>query len=285
MDEFLIITNHIKDPRLEHTGRIKAYLESKGKVCYVQDCAEKGKGNGFRYTDARTVPNSVDCALVLGGDGTLLQAARDLIDTGIPLLGINLGTLGYLAEIEITNVEDALDKLIAGEYSVEERMMLDGHSERQGRVLMQDLALNDIVVARRGHLRVIDFKIYVNDTFLLSYRADGIILSTPTGSTGYSLSVGGPLVSPDASLMILTAIAPHTLTSRPVILPDDVDVTVEIGGRSIYNDEGAEVTFDGDVAMNVNAGDRICITRSEKKTKLIKINNTSFVEILRKKMN
>ncbi len=285
MDQFYVITNHLKDPNLETTNLIKNYLEEKGKVCYVQDSAGHQGGRPYKYTDASRIPEAVECVLVLGGDGTLLQASRDLVDTGLPLLGINMGTLGYLAEIERQNIQFALDRLIAGDFTIEERMMITGCAYHHSKKLMEDMALNDIVIGRRGRLRGIDFNIFVNDTFLCSYRADGIIISTPTGSTGYSLSAGGPIVAPDASLMLLTAIAPHTLNSRAIVLPDDVEITVELGGAHQPDNEGAEVTFDGDTSVKLNVGNRVKVMKTEKKTRLVKINNRSFVEILRKKMN
>ena len=284
-NSFYIITNHVKDPELEKTNLIKNYLEEKGKICYVQDSGGQEEDRRYKYTDASRIPADVECVLVLGGDGTLLQASRDLVDTGIPLLGINMGTLGYLAEIEHQGIREALDKLIAGEFTTEKRMMIAGSVYQNGKKLMEDLALNDIVIGRRGRLRVVDFNIYVDDVFLCSYRADGIIISTPTGSTGYSLSAGGPIVSPDASLMLLTAIAPHTLNSRTIVLPDDVKISVELGSSNLLDNEGAEVTFDGDTSMKLNVGRSIEVTKSEKSIRLIKINNTSFVQILRRKMN
>ena len=284
-NSFYIITNHVKDPELEKTNLIKNYLEEKGKICYVQDSGGQEEDRRYKYTDASRIPADVECVLVLGGDGTLLQASRDLVDTGIPLLGINMGTLGYLAEIEHQGIREALDKLIAGDFTTEKRMMIAGSVYQNGKKLMEDLALNDIVIGRRGRLRVVDFNIYVDDVFLCSYRADGIIISTPTGSTGYSLSAGGPIVSPDASLMLLTAIAPHTLNSRTIVLPDDVKISVELGSSNLLDNEGAEVTFDGDTSMKLNVGSSIEVTKSEKSIRLIKINNTSFVQILRRKMN
>ena len=284
-NSFYIITNHVKDPELEKTNLIKNYLEEKGKICYVQDSGGQEEDRRYKYTDASRIPADVECVLVLGGDGTLLQASRDLVDTGIPLLGINMGTLGYLAEIEHQGIREALDKLIAGEFTTEKRMMIAGSVYQNGKKLMEDLALNDIVIGRRGRLRVVDFNIYVDDVFLCSYRADGIIISTPTGSTGYSLSAGGPIVSPDASLMLLTAIAPHTLNSRTIVLPDDVKISVELGSSNLLDNEGAEVTFDGDTSMKLNVGSSIEVTKSEKSIRLIKINNTSCVQILRRKMN
>lgn len=293
MDKFYIITNHDKDPEHTTTDMIRNYLEEKGKICYVQDgaksrpaaCEEESGLRQAKYTDASRIPADVECVLVLGGDGTLLQASRDLVDTGLPLLGINMGTLGYLAEIEHQNIRFALNRLISGDFTIEERMMIRGAAWHHSKKLMEDLALNDIVIGRRGRLRVVDFNIYVDGTFLCAYRADGIIISTPTGSTGYSLSAGGPIVAPNASLMLLTAIAPHTLNSRTIVLPDDVEIAVELGGDHLLDSEGAEATFDGDTSVKLNLGNVIRITKSSRKTQLIKINNTSFVEILRKKMN
>lgn len=285
MDKFYVITNRSKDPKLEATSFIRAYLEEKGKICCVRENEGREENRAYKYTDPACVPPDTECVLVLGGDGTLLRASRDLGELGLPFLGINMGTLGYLAEIGRENIKYALDRLIAGEFTIEERMMIDGAAWRQHKKLLEDVALNDIVISRLGRLRVIDFHIFVDDTFLCSYRADGIIVSTPTGSTGYSLSAGGPIVSPAASLMLLTAIAPHTLSSRAIVLPDDVKVTVELGGDQETDGGGAEATFDGDTSIKMKIGDRIHMIRSSKKTRLIKINHTSFVEILRKKMN
>ena len=285
MNTFYVIPNYMKASCLEYAQKISRYLTDKGKRCYIQPRSDESSGKRHIYTDASQVPSDTDVVLVLGGDGTLLHTSRDLIDLNIPLLGINMGTLGYLAEIEVSGVFEALDRLISGEYTIEERMMLSGSVHRGEENLFSDKALNDIVINRKGPLRVVDFRIYVNRAFLCSYRADGIILSTATGSTGYSLSAGGPIVSPDARLMIMTPVAPHTLNSRPIILPDDVEVSVEVGGQSMKGMEGAEVIFDGDTSMSLREGDTILVKRSSRTTRLVKINNTSFVEILRRKMN
>lgn len=286
MNVFYVITNYQKDPEFKTAGYIKEYLEAKGKTCYIQQ-RESGRvtSPGYKYTDARRIPADVECVLVLGGDGTLLQAARDLVESQFPLLGVNMGTLGYLAEIEHKNITLALDKLIQGEFSMEYRMMIHGAAWHQNRKLLGDIALNDIVISRNGRLRVVDFNVYVDGVFLTSYSADGIIISTPTGSTGYNLSVGGPIVAPQASLMLLTAIAPHTLNSRPIVLPDDVEIMIEIASSHSTDVDGAEATFDGDTSVKLNSGDKIIITKSERRVPMIKTKNTSFLEILREKMN
>ncbi len=301
MKRFYIIANTMKEKALAAQERLLSYLEDKGAVCYIsadmsasqaetsvshigapdpaRRSVSRSREQGYRYTDASRIPADTECVLVLGGDGTLLQASRDLIDLGLPLLGINLGTLGYLAEIEMSGARSAMDALLEDQFTIENRMMLRGEVRRGGQTLLQDIALNDIVISRRGPLKVIEFTIYVNETLLCSYRADGIIAATATGSTGYSLSVGGPIVAPNASLILLSAIAPHTLNSRPIVLPDDVSITVEVGGQA------AEVSFDGDINLKLRSGDRIVIQRAQQSTKLLKIHNTSFVENLRMKMN
>jgi NAD+ kinase len=195
-----------------------------------------------------------------------------------------MGTLGYLAEIEVSNVTDALDRLARDEYFIEDRMMVRGTVFRADGQQTEDIALNDIVITRRGRLRVVDFNIYVDDTFLCSYRADGIIVSTPTGSTGYTLSAGGPIVSLDASLILLTALAPHTLVSRTIVLPDNVSVTVEICGSADPSETAAEISFDGDTYLDIACGEKITVAKTQQKTHFIKLNHTSFVTNLREKL-
>ena len=225
MDRFYIITNSDKDPNLKITGKITDYLKEHNRNCEVQQAERKHEGT-YHYTDPDKIPDNTQCIIVLGGDGTLLQAARDVVHKEIPLLGINLGNLGFLAEVDLSSLYSALDQLMADDYEVEERMMLEGRVYRGKELIGKDIALNDIVIGRDGHLRVVRFKNYVNDVYLNSYNADGIIISTPTGSTGYSLSAGGPIVSPNAAMTIMTPIAPHTLNTRSIIFPAQDVITV-----------------------------------------------------------
>ena len=286
MRHFVIITNLQKDPGLVQTRRISNWLGKHGCTCLVLEENGDSLRRDYRYTDPGSIPRGTECVLVLGGDGTLLQAARDLVDLSLPLLGINMGKLGYLAEIELGGVFEALERLVHNSCSVEKRMMLEGDVYRGDELIKSDISLNDIVICRRGRLRIISFQIYVDGAFLCSYQADGIIIATPTGSTGYSLSAGGPIVSPDASLILLTAIAPHTISSRPVILPERVEITVELTDTQSASDEAlAEVNFDGDTVLPLQAGDRVKIRRAAREAKLVRVYHTSFVEILRNKMN
>ena len=200
---------------------------------------------------------------MLGGDGTLLQAAGDVVDLQIPLLGINLGTLGYLAEIDRDTLYPALDHLMADEYTIEHRMMLCGSIYRDGKLIAEDTALNDITITREGNLRVVRFDNYVNGEFLNSYSADGIIIATPTGSTGYSLSAGGPIISPSASLMLMTPLAPHTLNTRSIVFPAEDVIEVELGTSRDGGIEQGMAYFDGDTRVPMKTGDRIVIQKGQ----------------------
>lgn len=285
MDIFYIITNHQKDENLEMTRQIQDYLEKHGKTCYIQCESQEGEGHPeYKFTNAAEIPEDVECVLVLGGDGTLIQGARDTVGRNIPLLGFNLGTLGFLAEIEKENTHLALDKLMKDEYSLESRMMLKGTMYRNGKAVFTDIALNDIVLNRSGALRTINYEIYVNGDFLYSCPADGIIISTPTGSTGYNLSARGPIVSPGSSMILLTPICPHSLTSSSIVLSAEDRVAVKIGqGRGNIPEE-AVVTFDGAQSVTLVTGDYVEIAQAQETTRLVKISKKSFVETVRRKM-
>jgi len=290
MEHFYLITNETKDPDFEITYRIRDYLLKCGKKCSIREKVREKRGKV--YTDSNMLKEDVDCVLVLGGDGTLLQAAADLADLSVPFLGINLGTLGFLAEVNKDDMEEAFSKLLAGEYEIENRMMLYGCCYRPGEDGEMDnaRALNDIVISRSGSLQIIKFSIYVNGQFLNQYNADGMIVTTPTGSTGYNLSAGGPLVEPGARLIMLTPICPHSLNQRSIILsPEDV-IEIPIPKRSaggiqtVERQQTVEANFDGCHVIPLKTGERIRIVRSEKITEFIKLNQVSFLEVLHKKM-
>ena len=283
MERFYLIANQTKDRNLTVTRQVAEYLKSHGKQCFLPG-ESKERGEGFHYTDPSLIPEDIDCAIVLGGDGTLLQAARDMVDRQIPLLGINLGTLGYLADIDSNSIVPALDHLLAGEYELQRRMMLTGSIYRKGRKIAEDIALNDIVIGREGRLRVVQFNNYVNGAFLNSYRADGIIVATPTGSTGYSLSAGGPVVSPEASMLLMTPLAPHTLNTRSIVCPEHDVISLELGPSRDFGTERGMAYFDGDTSFPMTTGDRIEIKKSRKDTWLVKVSTISFLETLRRKM-
>ena len=281
MDKFFIIANRQKDKELKTARKVEAYLNSKGKSCILREETSEQKVRSNHYTDVEKIPKDVECIIVIGGDGTLLQAARDVVNRQIPLLGINMGTLGYLAEIDRSSIDGALNHLMLDEYTIEKRMMLNGKVYHKEELIAEDVALNDIVIGRDGPLHVTRFHNYVNGEFLNSYTADGIIIATATGSTGYSLSAGGPIVSPETNILIMTPVAPHT---RSVIFPAEDEITVEIGEGSQGCEAKAVVSFDGDTNVPMRTADRVAIRRSVKDTQIIKISNISFLEVLRRKM-
>ena len=230
------------------------------------------------------IPPETDCILVLGGDGTLLQTARDTVGLGIPLLGINLGTLGFLAEVEKSGITDALDHLMQDSYEIMDRMLLSGSVIRDGKELLKAHALNDIVVNRCGHLMVLNYEVLVNGQLLCHYKADGMILASPTGSTGYNMSAGGPIVEPGARLMVMTPICPHTLNTRSIILSPEDQVEIVIAEGRDGQAQQAEVNFDGGQAQILTTGDRIRVHQSEQVVRLLHINKVSFLQMLHKKM-
>jgi len=213
-----------------------------------------------------------------------LQAARETKKLHIPIIGVNLGTLGYMTEIEPYALDEALDRLIAGDYEQENRMMLNGKVFHKDGRTEEGWALNDIVISRSGSLQIIKFNIYVNGQFLHDYKADGMIVTTPTGSTGYNLSAGGPLVEPKAKLIMLTPICPHALNQRSIILsPEDV-IEIEIPTGREEQPQMVEANFDGSHKVELVTGDKIRIVQSEKITEFIQLNQVSFLEMLHKKM-
>ncbi len=279
MKHFLIYANHHKDPKWENANRIKAYLERKGQKCTI---ITKEDGT---VPDEDEIPKDAYCMIVLGGDGTMLKAAWDTKRGHIPLIGVNIGSLGYMTEIEPEHVEEALDKIILGEYEMESRMMLHGCIMKENGEVYEDWALNDVAISRSGSLKLIKLKIYVNGQLLNNYNADGMIVTTPTGSTGYNLSAGGPIVNPIAKLIMLTPICPHTLNSRSIILsPEDV-IEIQIPRGREGEIQNLEANFDGSHVVSVQTGDRIRILKSNETTEIIKISKAGFLDVLHKKMS
>lgn len=268
MNNFFIFANSMKDPDFAMSGEVAAFLRQHGKNCAIGSDA------------TQDIPADTDCVLVLGGDGTVLQASYMVMERNTPLLGINLGTLGYLAQIEKKEWKKALLKVLNGEYTIENRMMLEGEMPTG----TSDFALNDVVFNRSGPLTIMNLNVYVNGHFLNSFNADGIILSTPTGSTAYNLSAGGPIIEPGAQMIVLTPICPHTLNSRSVVLSGEDIVEIEIGRTSTAKVLEAEVSFDGSRNFAIKTGERVRIHRAQKVTRLVRLDQRSFLETLHRKM-
>ncbi len=284
MKRFYIITNRLKDSDLQVTEEIKRHLNMRGAEAIIQvEAAEQATTKV--YTNSHAIPQDIDCVIVLGGDGTLLQAARDTSDRGIPLLGINMGTLGYLAEVEMNYLEQALDRLIADEFDIEKRMMLFGQMIDGDYTEQMMYALNDICITRTGSLQILNFNIYVNGQLLNRCSADGLIISTPTGSTGYNMSAGGPIVEPKAQLIVLTPICAHTLNTRSIVLSAEDEVIVEIAESRDGRRQLVEANADGADTVIMKTGERIRIVRSERTTSIVKMSKVSFLETLYRKMS
>ena len=274
MERFFIVTNDGKDPDFTVTDRVKNLLLRAGKTTYL--C----KKDTEKRIVKEAIPEKIDCVIVIGGDGSLIEAARVFHAKEIPILGINMGTLGYLTEVEVNDIDEALTRLIKGDYALESRMMIEGAFKDGDR----DVALNDIVVSRKGVLRVLHFKLYVNGELLNSYEADGIIISTPTGSTAYNLSAGGPIVEPTASMIGITPICSHALNTSSIVLSAEDEIVIEIGRGRNGTVEEVFTTFDGADMVSLKTGERVIIRRSSADTKIVKLSKIGFLEILRRKM-
>jgi len=275
VEHFYIITNQTKDPQFKVTDKVKDYLMGRGIKCTLSK---------EEHADISHVPQDIDLVIVLGGDGTLLRAANDLAGKNVPFLGINLGNLGFLAEVNKDDIENALSKLLEGNYEIEKRMMLAGHSYEGVSEMDCTRALNDIVITRKGSLQIIKFSISVNGQFLHRYQADGMIVATPTGSTGYNLSAGGPIVDPKAEMIVITPVCPHSMQNRSIVLSPDDEITIEVEASHKGERQEVEAIFDGNHKVTLCTGDRIIIRRSEKTTGIVKLNKVSFLERLQEKM-
>lgn len=286
MERFLIITNMEKDKNLTVTNKIATYIEKAGKQAILS------RVSSFLEAMGNVVdPGSIDCAIVLGGDGTIIHTANDLMTKGIPILGVNLGTLGFLAEIEEQHILEALDRLFINDYRIENRLMLEGNIwyaiDQEGNKPKEDVtgfALNDIVITRKGFSRIISLDIYVNDELVDNFMGDGVIISTPTGSTAYNLSAGGPIVIPKANVMVITPICPHSLSPRSIVVSAEDTIKVIVGKSKKTQEAEASVSFDGQKVVDMGTDDVILISKSQYDTKLIKLSQTGIYEILRSKL-
>ena len=283
MEQFCITTNRENAASMEGTHRSAAFLDTRGGKVYL--AGEENRGGGARYTRAEDIPEDTQCALVLGGDGTILQAAHDLAARQIPIFGINLGTLGFLAETEVAELDAALSKLLAGEYTVKEQMMLAVTVHAGGRKSALPNALNDLVVTRSGFSRVIGAGVYINGELVSDFRGDGVIVATPTGSTGYSLSAGGPIIAPAAGAMVITPVCPHSLNARSIVVSDSDEVTIKVRQSKKTQEEEAIATVDGGASAKLRAGDYIKVRRAGCMVKLVRLSGRSFYQVLRAKLN
>ncbi len=277
MNRFLIIANADKDVNLRLSYKISEYLSNyKAEAVIVSD-VNRDYEDGILIKEKYL--EGVQAVIVLGGDGTMLRAAHSLGEHNIPLLGINLGTLGFLTEVEESNVFHALDRLCRDDFGIERRIMIEGQVKNK-----TYHSLNDIVITRAGFSRIIGLSIYVNDQLLDTYEADGVIVATPTGSTGYNLSAGGPIVSPKSKVIVVTPISPHSLTAKSVVFDSSDKIRIEIVKKRKTQDTEAIVSFDGDNNMELSAGDVVNASLSSREISLIKMYDVNFYSVLRDKI-
>lgn len=280
MKKFVIITNLYKDPGLEISGQIEAHIrENGGEAINLHSFTPEVER--FEELDYSKIPTDTECIIVLGGDGTMIRVVRKTRMLDIPVIGVNLGTLGYLCELDRENIIQAIDKMLEDQHIVEKRLMIKGYrkNETNGRT-----ALNDIVVHATGVLALIRLNIYVNGQFLATYDGDGVIISTPTGSTGYNLSAGGPIIEPGANVLTLTPINAHNLNSKGIVLRGEDTIEVELVPRRSNKEDTVNVSCDGDYFATLAAGERFVIQRAVHTIKICKVNKQSFLETMRKKM-
>jgi NAD+ kinase len=256
-----------------------SWLRSRGVEIYLdQDSSVQCSGDNRKVAPGEMIEH-VDVILVLGGDGTLLHAARLVGAAGIPILGVNLGSLGFLTEVKLDEMYSALESLLSGQYQLEERVLLNVEVIRKGKNAAQYLALNDAVINKGALARIIDLEVSVNSQPVLSTRGDGLIISTPTGSTAYSLAAGGPILYPTLEAFIIAPICPHALTNRPVVIPDRDEVEV-----CLKRGTDVMLTVDGQVGMPLQPHDCLKVYRAQSTLKLVLPFGSTFFRLLREKL-
>jgi NAD+ kinase len=236
--------------------------------------------SGAKTVSAQEIAERSDLIVVLGGDGTMLAAARLVAGRGTPVLGVNFGTLGYLTEFTDTNVFPTLDEVLQGDYSLDPRVMIDCEVERRGRVVARATALNDAVVNKSAIARIIELDCWIDNRVVTYYRADGLIVSTPTGSTAYNVSAGGPILMPSMGAFVINPICPHTLSNRPLVVPDPVTIDLKLRPTG----EEVMLTIDGQIGIKLAVSDRIRLRKSPATFNVITPRDRNYFEVLRGKL-
>jgi len=264
-------------PALEE---IAHFLMAQGlEVCFEQETAQATGVTDFESLPAREVGRHCDLAVVVGGDGTMLGIARELARWQVPLVGINQGRLGFITDIAIDQYRDALAQMIAGDYEEEHRSMLEGEVWRDGERIFEGLSLNDVVVSRGATASMVELRVDIDGDFVANMRADGLIIATPTGSTAYALSAGGPILHPGIAGWVLLPIASHTLSNRPIVLPDAGEVRIGIvAGKDL------SANFDMHTLASLMHGDQVCVRRSAFKVRFLHPRGWSYYATLRRKL-
>ncbi len=272
-----VITKKDSSKAVEMVGELLPWLRKHGYEPVVEDDAARALNtSGYRRSEISAIS---DVIIVFGGDGTLLSATRLVEGRGIPILGVNLGGLGFMAEAPMEEMRSAVEKALTGRCSVEERVMLTACVHRKGEKISQCSVLNDVVINKSVPARIIHIETAVDGQHLTTFNADGLIVSTPTGSTAYSLSAGGPILYPTLGCLLLTPICPHALANRPIVLPDSVTITA-----AITADEDVFLTMDGQVSFSLHPGDMVEVVKSKHTTRLLIPHERDYFRILRTKL-
>jgi len=280
---FGIVIKHRQPAATKLAGEVADWLEARQCQVIVADEAEEllAKRANTKAMPKEELPGACDMGLVFGGDGTFLSLARQMIWKSIPIVGVNMGTLGFLTEIKTDEIFETLEAILKGEYAVQERAMLEACVKRGGKELFCLPVLNDVVVTKSAIARVIDFQLHLDGVPVARMKADGLICSTPTGSTAYSLAAGGPIVHPAVGGMIITSICPHSLNSRPLVIPDQAHVDIDL----LLKDGDIMLTLDGQFGYELHQGDRISVTKYKRHSlKVVQSPKRDYFELLRTKL-
>lgn len=270
----------VHDPRCQGVaGELVRWLTERGLVPLVEAHLARHL-EGAAGVDAADIQARADLVVVLGGDGTLISAARLIGDRELPILGVNLGSLGFLTEITLDELYPVLESCLAGAYQVSERMMLQATVLRETETILRHQVLNDVVINKGALARIVDLETMVDSHYLTTFKSDGLIISSPTGSTGYSLAAAGPIVHPALECLVITPICPHTVTNRPIVVGAGATVTVTL--RAVNED--VFLTLDGQVGMELKGGDVVTVRRAEHRTRLIMSQSKDYFEVLRTKL-
>jgi NAD+ kinase len=279
MKKILLIPNKNKDKNLEVSTSVARLLANGGASVYVEEKYET-ELSGYAEPLAK-VPEDLELIIVIGGDGSVLDASRLAIENELPILGVNLGKLGYLAELDVDNI-DMLNRLFTGDYAVEDKMLLEVSRVSEGEVFTSErLAVNDIIISHDTFLGIADFKLEKSDGECVRYRADGMIFSTPVGSTAYSLSAGGPVIDSRVKCICITPICPHSLTLRPIVFPDNSIIDIKYPTQ---REKKLYLTIDGRKNVELYFGDKVSITKSNRVPQLIRLKKHSFYTKLQNKL-
>jgi len=260
-------------------GDLVSWVTGKGMTPLVEErlTAHLGMGEGFKGFE---IAAKADLVVVLGGDGTLISVARLMVEREVPIVGVNLGSLGFLTEITLCEMYDLLEKFLSGEYGISERMMLQAQIVRNRETIATYRVLNDVVINKGALARIIELETMIDGNYLTRFRSDGLIISTPTGSTGYSLAAHGPVVHPSLDCLLVTPICPHTLTNRPIVVGGGSLLTIRLKSKH----EDVFLTLDGQIKLDLESGDTIVVNKAACRTRLVVSRTKDYFEVLRTKL-